>query len=185
LSRGGDKIRRMSEHRLSKAMDIWRRWDRRSNDLASPSATRLADKHLNELAEFCAPEISQVLKASGDGIVAERNVIRRVALGGVRRAAETLRDGHGRDLLEHVNVCVEEVLWEIIAERKAKLERHTPEALLKFLLLLPRDIAASQLALLGPEKSLDLLELKEVRVANMLPALLIAPLLVALPLWPL
>jgi uncharacterized membrane protein YqgA involved in biofilm formation/DNA invertase Pin-like site-specific DNA recombinase len=32
---------------------------------------------------------------------------------------------------------------------------------------------------------LVLLELKEVRVANMLPALLIAPLLVALPLWPL
>ena len=32
---------------------------------------------------------------------------------------------------------------------------------------------------------LVLLELKEVRVANMLPALLIAPLLVALPVWPL
>ena len=32
---------------------------------------------------------------------------------------------------------------------------------------------------------LVLLELKEVRVANMLPALLIAPLLVAIPLWPL
>ena len=31
---------------------------------------------------------------------------------------------------------------------------------------------------------LVLLELKEVRVANMLPALLIAPLLVATPLWP-
>jgi hypothetical protein len=154
----------LSEDRLREAMAIWRRRERWSYK-DGPEAERLSDKALQELTFVCEPEIEEAIRVFEEkgGCLFLDTVHYTGAMGaivrkGVLRAAQSLRNKLGRNLLEYVKACVEEVLWEITAERKAKLERCRPDKLQEFLLLVPREVAASQLMLLGSEKRLELLE---------------------------
>ncbi len=129
-------------------------------------AARRSDEALKDLAFVCEPEIEEAINAfEEDGgclfldTTHYTGAMGAIVRKGVLYAAQSLRNEPSRDLLEYVRASVEKVLWEIVAERKAKLERHTPEALLGFLSVVPREVAVSQFGLLGPEKRLDLLEL--------------------------
>ncbi len=129
-------------------------------------AARRSDEALKDLTFVCEPEIEEAINAfeeDGGRLFLDTThytgAMGAIVRKGVLYAAQSLRNEPGRDLLEYVRASVEKVLWEIVAERKAKLERHTPEALLGFLSVVPREVAVSQFGLLGPEKRLDLLEL--------------------------
>jgi hypothetical protein len=106
------------------------------------AATRRANATLQELVNLCAPEIAEALnefKASNNVLISDVTMFtREVAMIGVRKAAQTLRDEPGRSLLEYVKDCVADVLREAEVDQREQLRSLAPEQILDIVMRLPR-----------------------------------------------
>ena len=146
------------DDRLAQAMERWRRYDR----LSSKQPDK-ADKALHDLAVFCAPEIAEAFngfKKGGNIWVSDVEAfIRELAVIAARRAAQTLRDKPGRNLLHYVKRCVGDVLREREAEQRNRLRQLTAEQALGIATRLPRDQAAFVLDRLSQRQRHALIEL--------------------------